>query len=169
MNNAGQGGLKMKGNPKVLEMLNEALTEELTAINQYFVHAEICENYGFKRLKEAIRKESIDEMKHAEMLIERILFLEGHPNMSRYNEIRIGAKVDEMLANDLVLEKGAVDMYNRAVALAAASGDNGSRDLFQSILDNEEEHLDWIETQLEQISQVGLPTYLSRQFGSDKS
>ncbi len=158
----------MQGNARIWDFLNEALTEELTAINQYFIHAEICDNLGFERLHDAIRKESIDEMKHAEKLIERILFLEGQPNMSRYNELRIGSKAEEMLGYDLALERGAVEMYNRGIAVCAEVGDYGTRDLLQSILADEEKHLDWIETQFDMIASVGIQNYLSRQFGPDE-
>ena len=153
----------MKGNAKVLEFLSEALSEELTAINQYFLHSEMCENWGYEFLHEQIRRESIDEMKHAEKLIERILFLEGHPNLTRYGALKIGSKVEDMLANDLALEAGAVSMYNRGIALCAEVGDYGSRDFLQGILLEEEGHLDWIETQIGLIKELGPANYLSRQ------
>ena len=153
----------MKGDAKVLSLLNEVLTAELTAINQYFVHAEICENSGYEVLYKKIREESIDEMRHAEKVIERILYLEGLPNMSRYSEIRVGRKVEEMLANDLKLEKDAVERLNRGIALCAEAGDHGTRDLLQSILDDEEKHVDWIETQIGLIGQIGAANYLSQQ------
>jgi bacterioferritin len=156
----------MKGNPRVIEMLNEALSEELTAINQYFIHSEICENLGYELLEERIRKESIQEMKHAEKLIERILFLDGQPNMSRYGEIKISAKVEEMVASDLALEHHAVEMYNRGIALCAEVGDFGSRELLQEILTDEEGHVDWLETQQNLMQQLGLAVYLSRQVPS---
>ena len=152
----------MKGDPKVLEALNQALTAELTAINQYFIHAEVYENLGYDKLHAHVKRDSIDEMKHAEALIERILFLDGQPNMSRYNEIKVGSKVEDMLANDLALEKDAVAFYNQAVALCAQAGDNGSRDLFQTLLTDEERHLDWLETQLGLIQQIGIGNYLSQ-------
>ncbi len=155
----------MKGDPKVLELLNESLTAELTAINQYFVHAEICENHGFEALYEAIRAESIEEMRHAEKLIERILFLEGQPNMSRMGEIKIGKKVEEMLASDLKLEKEAVQQLNRAIGVCGELADNGSRELLKSILLDEEKHVSFIETQLALIEKIGLTNYLSQQIG----
>jgi bacterioferritin len=153
----------MKGDAKVIEFLNEALSEELTAINQYFLHSELCENAGYAALHKRIKRESIDEMKHAEALIERILFLDGTPNMSKYRQINIGAKVDEMLKNDLALEKGAVEMYNRGIKLSGDAGDHGTRDLLQGILKDEEGHLDFIETQLSLIQDLGLPAYLTQQ------
>jgi len=158
----------MKGDPKVIKLLNEALTAELTAINQYFLHAELCENYGYEILYKAIRTESIDEMKHADWLIERILFLDGMPNMSRYFEIKIGSTVDAMFANDLKLEKDAIVRLNKGIALCAQVGDNGSRDLLQKILGDEERHLDFIETQLSLIEQIGMANYLSQQVGAEK-
>lgn len=153
----------MKGDARVLELLNEALSEELTAINQYFLHSEMCENFGYTALHQHIKRESIDEMKHAEALIERILFLEGQPNMARYSQIRIGSNVEEILANDLKLEQGAVEMYNRSIGVCAEVGDHGTRDLLQKILIDEEGHLDWIETQIEMIGQIGLQNYLAKQ------
>jgi bacterioferritin len=153
----------MKGDAKVLSLLNEVLTAELTAINQYFVHSEICESYGYTVLYAKIREESIDEMRHAEKLIERILYLEGLPNMSRYSEIRIGRKVEEMLANDLKLEKDAVERLNRGIGLCAEVNDHGTRDLLQVVLTDEERHVDWIESQIEQIDQIGIANYLSQQ------
>ncbi len=153
----------MKGETKVLEALNEALTEELTAINQYFLHAEMQENFGFEALHKATMAESIDEMRHAETLIERILFLEGQPNMSRYQQIMIGHNVEEMLANDLKLEKGAVAMYNRAIHVAQEAHDNGTAEILKGILKEEERHVDFIETQLSLIKALGLANYLTRQ------
>lgn len=155
----------MKGDAKVIDLLNQALTAELTAINQYFIHSEICDNSGYDLLHRQIKKDSIDEMKHAEKLIERILFLEGQPNMSRYNEIRVGMKVEDILKNDLSLEVGAIAMYNDAIRVCGEVGDHGSRDLFQSLLEDEEGHLDWIETQIALIQEIGLANYLSRQVG----
>jgi bacterioferritin len=153
----------MKGDAKIIDLLNQALTNELTAINQYFIHSEICESRGYVTLHQAIMKESIDEMKHAEILIERILFLEGYPNMSRYGEIKVGKQVEEMLTNDLALEKEAIAMLNGAVKASLEVGDSGSRDLFQRILLDEERHYGWIETQLALIRDLGLATYLSMQ------
>ena len=153
----------MKGEAKVIEFLNEALSEELTAINQYFLHSEILDNDGYTALHQAIKRESIDEMKHAEALIERILFLDGSPNLSGHRQINIGQKIEEMLNNDLALEAGAVAMYNRGIALCGELGDHGTRELLQKILLDEERHLDWIETQLGLIKDIGLATYLSLQ------
>ena len=147
----------MKGNEKIIEQLNARLAEELTAINQYMVHAEMCENWNYKRLDEAIEKRAITEMKHAEKLIARILFLEGIPVVSNLNKVFIGADVPKMHASDRTAEETAVKNYNESIRLAAEVGDNGTRDLLQSILNDEEEHLDWIEAQLDQIEQVGDP------------
>ncbi len=153
----------MKGDKKVLEALSEALSEELTAINQYFLHAEMCEDMGYGKLFAAIKKESIDEMKHAELLIERILFLKGQPDMSRYLKINIGRKVPEMLKNDQKLEEGAVKMYNKAIKTAVAAGDNGTADLFKQLLADEELHYDWITEQIEMIEDIGIQNYLTLQ------
>jgi bacterioferritin len=152
----------MKGNPKVIEQLNRALREELTAINQYFVHAEMCENWGYDRLSKFIKKQSIDEMKHAESLMERIFFLDGTPSMEPL-ALTIGANVKEMITSDLKLELGAVVMYNEATRISAEEKDNGSRDLFIKLLKDEEEHADWLETQLHQIAELGYERYLSTQ------
>jgi bacterioferritin len=157
----------MKGNPKVIEHLNRALREELTAINQYFVHAEMCENWGYDRLSKYIKKQSIDEMKHAESLMERIFFLDGMPSMEPL-ALSIGASVKEMIASDLKLELGAVVMYNEAVRIAAEEKDNGSRDLFIKLLKDEEEHVDWLETQLHQIAELGYERYLTTQTSKDE-
>ena len=143
----------MKGNEKVIAALNEALHEELTAINQYFLHSEMCENWGYERLSKYVKKLSIVEMKHAEKLIERILFLDGAPNMA----------APIQLENDLNLELGAVKLYNDSVELARAEGDNGSADLLLSILKDEEEHADWQESQLNLIKEIGYKLYLSEQ------
>ena len=155
----------MKGNPKVLKELNDALREELTAINQYFLHAEMCENWGYKKLSNYIKKQSIDEMKHAEVLIERILFLDGTPSMQPL-QFSIGGSVRQMLENDLSLEVSAVKQYNAAVLVATQEKDNGSRDLLVTLLKDEEEHVDWLEAQLHQIKEVGYERYLSIQTGS---
>ncbi len=152
----------MKGNPKVIEKLNHALREELTAINQYFIHSEMCENWGYDRLSKYIKKQSIDEMKHAEALIERVLFLDGSPTMEPL-ALSIGKSVREMIASDLKLETGAVKMYNDFAKLAAEQGDNGSRDLFIKLLKDEEEHADWLETQLHKIAELGYERYLTTQ------
>jgi len=154
----------MKGSSKVLDELNKALREELTAINQYFLHAEMCENWGYERLSEYIKKQSIGEMKHAEALMERILFLDGTPSMQPL-ELTIGKNVKEMIQGDLELELEAVKQYNAAIQVAVAEKDNGSRDLFQKLLDDEEDHVDWLEAQMHQIKELGYERYLSMQMG----
>jgi bacterioferritin len=153
----------MKGNQKVIAGLNEALSEELTAINQYFLHAEMCESWGFARLSGTEKKQSIDEMKHAEQIIERILFLDGAPNMAKYHKLNIGKTVPEMLASDLKLELEAVGMYNRLVAEAVEANDNGSAELFKKLLKDEEAHVDELEEQLSRIEAMGLQNYLALQ------
>jgi bacterioferritin len=157
----------MKGNPKVIEQLNRALREELTAINQYFVHSEMCENWGYTKLSRYIKKQSIDEMKHAESLMERILFLDGTPSMEPL-ALTIGKNVKEMIQSDLKLEIDATEMYNEAVRIAFENKDNGSRDLFVDLLKDEEEHVDWLEAQLHQIEEVGYERYLTMQTGEEK-
>jgi bacterioferritin len=154
----------MKGNPKVLSELNKALKEELTAINQYFLHAEMCENWGYHKLSEYIKKQSIGEMKHAESLMERILFLDGTPSMQPL-EVKIGGTVKAMIENDLALEVAAVKQYNNAVAIAREQGDNGSRELLEVLLKDEEDHVDFLEAQLQQIKDMGYERYLSQQIG----
>jgi bacterioferritin len=158
----------MQGNPKVIAALNEALAEELTAINQYFLHAEMCENWHYEKLAQKIRKESIDEMKHAEVLIERILFLDGTPNMTEPMRVNIGGNVKAQLEADLKLEINAVAMYNRCVQLARDEGDNASRELFERLLRDEEGHVDWIEAQLFQISEISYERYLSQQIREEE-
>jgi bacterioferritin len=153
----------MQGNPKVIAALNEALKEELTAISQYFIHAEMCENWHYARLGDFIRKQSIDEMKHAESLIERILFLDGAPNMTELLHLTIGQTVKEQIENDLKLEINAVAMYNRSVAIARDAGDNASRELFERLVKDEEEHVDWLEAQAHQIKEIGYERYLIQQ------
>ncbi|MEP7354990.1 MAG: bacterioferritin [Acidobacteriota bacterium] len=153
----------MKGNPKVIAALNEALHEELTAINQYFLHAEMCENWHYQKLANFIKKQSIDEMKHAEKIIERILFLDGIPNLSEALAIKIGSTVKDQLANDLKLELAAVEMYNKSVALSRAEGDNASSELFEFLLKDEEMHVDWLEAQMHQIKELGYERYLTAQ------
>ena len=157
----------MRGNPKVLSELNKALREELTAINQYFLHAEMCENWGYRKLSEYIKKQSIGEMKHAEVLMERILFLDGTPSMMPL-ELNIGGTVKGMLESDLALEVSAVKQYNDAVALATKEGDNGSRDLLVQLLKDEEDHVDFLEAQLHQIKELGYERYLSMQMGEEE-
>jgi len=156
----------MKGNPKVIEQLNRALREELTAINQYFVHAEMCENWGYDKLSKYIRKQSIDEMKHAEKLMERILFLDATPSMEPM-ALTIGKNVNDMVNNDLTLEINAVAMYNEAVKIATENKDNGSRDLFVTLLKDEEEHVDWLEAQAHQIKELGYERYLTMQMSDE--
>ena len=151
----------MKGNDKIIGMLNEMLSDELTAVNQYMVHSEMCDNWGYERLHKAMEKRAIDEMKHAEKLIARILFLEGTPDVSTYGKITIGPDVQRQIANDLKAESGGVKGYNKAVKLAQESGDNGTRELLESILKDEEAHLDWLEAQNDQISQMGIQNYLA--------
>jgi bacterioferritin len=158
----------MQGNPKVIAILNEALKEELTAINQYFLHAEMCENWHYDKLGSYIKKQSIDEMKHAEVLIERILFLDGAPNLTELMKLTVGQNVREQLESDLKLEIGAVAMYNRAVQVSRDEGDNASRELFERLLKDEEEHVDWLEAQLYQISEMGYERYLSQQIREEK-
>lgn len=153
----------MQGDPKVIEQLNLALKEELQAINQYFLHGEMCENWGYDRLSEYIKKQSIGEMKHAEALIERILFLDGTPSMTEPMTLTIGRNVREQLQSDLDLEVGAVKMYNKAVAIARDSADNASRELFDILLRDEEEHVDWLEAQIHMINEIGYERYLSQQ------
>jgi bacterioferritin len=154
----------MKGNAKVIAQLNKALREELTAINQYFLHAEMCENWGYHQLSEYIKKQSIGEMKHAETLIERILFLDGSPSMQPL-ELTVGGSVKLMLESDLALELSAVKQYNRAVLVATEEGDNGSRDLFVQLLKDEESHVDWLEAQFHLIKELGYERYLTQQMG----
>jgi bacterioferritin len=153
----------MKTHADVIEVLNEILTAELTAVNQYFVHAKMCENWGYARLQERLRAESIDEMKHADALIERILYLEGVPNVQRLNKINVGETVPEQLKSDHAMEKDAVERFNRGVELCRGRGDNGSRHLLEEMLKSEEAHLDWIEAQMAQIAQVGEANYLAQQ------
>lgn len=157
----------MKGNPKVLEELNKALREELTAINQYFVHAEMCENWGYYKLSEYIKKQSIGEMKHAESLLERIFFLDGTPTMEPM-KLAIGISVKQALESDLKLELSAVKSYNEAVRIAAEEKDNGSRDLFVVLLKDEESHVDWLEAQMHLIEELGYERYLTMQMGESE-
>ncbi len=158
----------MKGDAKVIAILNEVLKAELTAINQYFLHAEMCENWGYEKLARHTRKESIEEMQHAEKLMERILYLDGTPNMTDYFKINIGANVKAQLQNDLNVEYDAVKRLNRGVALCVQVGDNGSRELLEGILTDEEEHIDWLEAQLHAISEMGIENYLAQHLHGDK-
>ncbi len=155
----------MQGSPAVLEVLNDVLTAELTAINQYFIDAKMCANWGYERLAEQFRHESIDEMKDAEVLIDRILYLEGVPNVQRLGTVRVGETVKEKFEAALDLEKAAISRLNAGIARCTSSGDNGSRELLETILVGEEHHADWLETQLELIRQIGEANYLARQIG----
>ena len=153
----------MKGDSKLVEALNEILTGELTGINQYFIHAMMCENWGYERIAEKVRAESIHEMKHAEDLIERILHLEGVPNMQRLEKVKVGEQVAEQFKLDRELEVVAVGRFNKAIALAVDLQDNTTRELLEEMLVSEEDHLHWLETQLELIHQVGEANYLAQQ------
>ncbi len=153
----------MKGNEKVIEHLNARLAEELTAINQYMVHSEMCDNWGYERLHTVIEKRAIDEMKHAEKLIARILFLDGRPIVSNLNKIHIGAEVAKMHDNDRLAEEDAIKGYNESIRLAVEVGDNGTRELLEGILKEEEDHIDTLEAQLDQIKQMGIAGYLTEQ------
>jgi bacterioferritin len=161
-------GEAMQGDPKVIDALNGALTAELTAINQYFIHAKMCANWGYHRLAKKHRDESMDEMKHAESLIERILFLEGTPEIARYSVIRVGTDVKAQLENDLNAEREALKLYNESIATCVAASDAGSRELFEQLIEDEEGHLNWLETQLRLIEAVGMDNYLTEQMGSDE-
>ncbi len=153
----------MKGNEEVLSLLNQLLTNELTAINQYFIHAKMCENWGYERLAAKVREESIDEMRHADLVISRILFLEGVPNLQRYHKLRVGETVKEQLEADLQVEYAAIQFLNQAIEVSRKTGDNATEDLMSKILVGEEQHTDWLETQLELIRQVGEQNYLAQQ------
>jgi bacterioferritin len=153
----------MHGDQKILKLLNEVLKAELTAINQYFLHAKMCENWGYYRLAEKNREESISEMDHAEKLMQRILFLEGTPNMTEIGPIKIGTNVKAQLESDLALEMDALPRLNAGIKHATDIGDNASRQLFEKILVDEEEHVDYLEGQLHALAEVGLENYLSQQ------
>jgi bacterioferritin len=153
----------MKGNEKIIEHLNARLAEELTAINQYMVHSEMCDNWNYDRLHKSIEKRAIDEMKHAEKLIARILFLDGRPIVSNLNKVHIGPEVPRMHENDHAAELDAIKGYNESIRLAVEVGDNGTRELLEAILKDEESHIDWIEAQLDQIKQMGPQIYLVEQ------
>ena len=155
----------MKGNVKIIEKLNFLLADELTAVSQYMVQAEMCDNWGYEKLAKAIEKRAIDEMKHAEKHIARILFLEGMPIVSELNKIHIGEDVEAHHKNDWDAENGAIQAYNAGIKLAVEVGDNGTREILESILKDEEDHIDWIEAQLDQIKQMGTQAYLSEQIG----
>jgi len=158
----------MKGDAKVLEYLQEVLTAELTAINQYFLHAEMLENWGYERLAKITKKESIEEMRHAEALLHRMLYLDGSPNMARLFDLHIGQNVKQMFQNDLELEYQAVPRLNKAINAAVEAGDNGSRDLFESILKDEEHHIDFLEAQLHMIQEMGYENYLAQQIKEEE-
>lgn len=153
----------MKGNDEVLDLLNDVLCAELTAINQYFIHSMMNRNWGYKRLAEHAHAESIGEMKHAQAVIERILFLDGVPNMQKYMKVLVGQTVKEQHEFDLSLEVDAVKRLNAGIETATKAGDNGSRSLLESILKSEEEHIDWLEAQLHQIREIGFENYLAQQ------
>ncbi len=153
----------MKGDPKVIAVLNQVLKAELTAINQYFLHAEMCENWGYKRMGKLVKKESIEEMQHAEILMERILYLDGTPNMSDYFKINIGQTLKAQIQNDLNLEYEAVKRLNAGIETCVKAGDNGSRELLEKILTDEEHHIDWLEAQLHVIAEAGIENYLAQQ------
>ena len=156
----------MQGNPEIIELLNDVLTAELTAINQYFIHAKMQDNWGYEHLAEATRDESIDEMKHAEKVIERILYLEGTPNLQRLSPLRVGETAVEQLRLDLALEGRPSPASTPGIAAAVAAGDNGTRELLEKILVDEEEHADWLETQLWLVAQLGEAHYLAQQIRS---
>jgi bacterioferritin len=155
----------MKGKPKIIERLNELLADELTAINQYMVHSEMCDNWGYAKLHSAIEKRAREEMRHGEKLIGRILFLEGQPVVNHLNPIKIGPDIEKQFRNDQAAETGAIGLYNDSIRLAAELGDNGTRELLESILKEEEAHIDWLEAQLDQVRQMGLANYLVEQVG----
>jgi bacterioferritin len=155
----------MKGNDKVISKLNDLLADELTAINEYMVHSEMCDDWGYGKLHAAIEKRAIDEMKHAEKLIGRIIFLEGKPIVSNLNKINIGQDVESQFKNDWASEKEAIESYNDGIKIATENGDNGTRELMEDILEDEENHIDWIESQLDQIKQMGIQNYLVEQIG----
>ncbi len=157
----------MKGNKKVLEFLNDVLTGELTSVNQYFIHAKMCKNWGYLRLADRIRKESIEEMKHADDLIERILYLDGVPNLQRLYKVNVGETVPEQLKLDRQLEVDAVARLNKGIALCTEVGDNGTRELAEEILVSEEEHLDWLETQIHLVEAIGEAHYLAQHVKDD--
>ena len=157
----------MKGDPRIIDALNEVLTNELTAINQYFLHARMCQNWGYAYLGNKIYKESLDEMKHADKLVERILFLDGLPNLQKLNKLSIGTSVVEILKSDLALESATPPLLNTTIALCRSVGDNGSEELLTRILVDSEEHVDWLEQQAELLKQVGEAHYLTQQIRED--
>jgi len=153
----------VKGDSAIIEALNEVLTAELTAINQYFIHNKMCENWGYQRLAKKKREESIEEMKHADSVIARVLYLDGVPNMQRLSPVRVGENPIEQHKLDLALEVDAVKRLNKAIALCREKADNGSRELLEGILVNEEESVDWLEAQLHIIEEIGAERYLAEQ------
>ena len=157
----------MKGHDQVVALLNDVLTAELTAINQYFLHARMCENWGYERLWKKVRAESMGEMKHADELIERILYLEGVPNVQRLGKVNVGQTVPEQLRLDLAVEQAAIKALNSGIELCRSLGDNGSRDLLEDILEGEEDHANWLEAQLTLIQQMGEAHYLAQQVRGD--
>ena len=159
----------MKGDKKVIDLLNEVLTAELTAVNQYFLHARLCENWGYERLWKKVRAESIDEMQHADNVIARILYLDGLPNLQKLGKLEIGETVVEQLKSDLALEKRAIPVLNAGIALCRDKGDNGTAELLEEILVDEEEHADWLEAQLTLVEQVGAQNYLAEQIKEEES
>jgi bacterioferritin len=158
----------MKGNEKILEVLNDLLADELTAVNQYMVHAEMNDDWSYTRLAEVVEKRAIDEMKHAEKLIARILFLEGTPIVSKYNKINIGAAVEKQFDNDWSAEADAIKAYNDAIKVCCANNDHGTEQLLKSILKDEEDHIDWLESQKEQVAQIGIQNYLGQQIKEEE-
>jgi len=158
----------VKGDPKVIAVLNQVLKAELTAINQYFLHAEMCENWGYQKLAHHTRKESIEEMQHAEKLMEHILYLDGTPNVSDYFKINIGKNVKMQIENDLQVEYDAVKRLNDGIETCVKAGDNGSRELLEGILTDEEEHIDWLEAQLHAIGEMGIENYLAQHLHEEK-
>lgn len=158
----------MKGKKEVIDILAEVLTAELTAINQYFIHAKLCKNWGYLELADYLRKESIEEMKHADEIIERILYFDGIPDLQKYSKINVGQTVPEMLDHDLQLEYGAVERLNRGIDICVAAKDNGTRELLEKILVSEEEHIDWIETQKSIIESISIQNYLSQKLGDSE-
>jgi bacterioferritin len=157
----------MKGDSKVVALLNDVLTGELTAVNQYWLHARLCENWGYHRLWHKVREESLGEMKHADELIDRILYLDGIPNVQRYGKINVGQTVPEQFRLDLAVEVAAVKLLNDGIELCRSVGDNGTRELLEHILQHEEEHIDWLEEQQRLLEQVGEPNYLAEQIKKD--
>jgi bacterioferritin len=158
----------MKGDAKVIALLNDVLTNELTAINQYFLHARMCQNWGYERLWKKVRAESIDEMKHADQVIARILYLDGLPNLQKLGKLEIGETVAEQLKSDLALEKRAIPVLNAGIELCRSKGDNGTAELLEEILVDEEEHADWLEAQMTLVEQVGIQNYLAQQMKEEE-